>query len=58
MDEASKQYTTFTVGNLGFFKCNHMPFGTLQCAYDILEADAELPGQAKPHLLSDLPRQT
>ena len=27
MDEASKQYTTFTVGNLGFFKCNHMPFG-------------------------------
>ena len=27
MDEASKQYTTFTVGNLGFFKCNRMPFG-------------------------------
>ena len=27
MDEASKQYTTFTVGNLGFFKCNGMPFG-------------------------------
>ena len=27
MDEASKQYTTFTVGNLGFFKCNCMPFG-------------------------------
>ena len=27
MEEASKQYTTFTVGNLGFFKCNHMPFG-------------------------------
>ena len=26
MEEASKQYT-FTVGNLGFFKCNHMPFG-------------------------------
>ena len=26
MEEASKQYTTFTVGNLGFFKCNHMPF--------------------------------
>ena len=27
MREASKQYTAFTVGNLGFFKCNWMPFG-------------------------------
>ena len=27
MDKASKQYTTFTVGNLGFFKCEQMPFG-------------------------------
>ena len=27
MDEASKQYTTFTVGNLGFFKCDRMLFG-------------------------------
>ena len=27
MDEASKQYTTFTVGNLGFFECDWMPFG-------------------------------
>ena len=27
MDEASKQYTTFTVGNLGFFECDCMPFG-------------------------------
>ena len=27
MDEASKQYTTFTVGSLGFFECEHMPFG-------------------------------
>ena len=26
MDEASKQYTTFTVGNLGFFECDCMPF--------------------------------
>ena len=26
MDEASRQYTAFTVGNLGFFKCNGMPF--------------------------------
>ena len=27
MDEVLKQYTTFTVGNLGFFKCDRMPFG-------------------------------
>ena len=27
MDEAWKKYTTFTVGNLGFFKCDCMPFG-------------------------------
>ena len=27
MDETSKQYTSFTVGNLGFFKCDRMPFG-------------------------------
>ena len=27
MEEASKQYTTFTVGNLGSFKCSCMPFG-------------------------------
>ena len=27
MDEALKQYTTFTVGNLGFYEFNKMPFG-------------------------------
>ena len=27
MEESSKQYTTFTVGVLGFFQCEHMPFG-------------------------------
>ena len=27
MEEASKQYTAFTIGNLGFFKCICMPFG-------------------------------
>ena len=26
MDEASKQYTTFTVGSLGFFECERMLF--------------------------------
>ena len=27
MEEASKQYTTFTVGNLGVLECDSMPFG-------------------------------
>ena len=27
MDKVSKKYTTFTVGNLGFFECDCMPFG-------------------------------
>ena len=27
MDEESKQYTAFTVGNMGFFECERMPFG-------------------------------
>ena len=27
MDEALKQYTTFTVGNLGFFECDRILFG-------------------------------
>ena len=27
MDKASKQYTAFTVGKLGFFECDRMPFG-------------------------------
>ena len=27
MDKALKQYTTFTMGNLGFFECDRMPFG-------------------------------
>ena len=27
IDEESKQYTVFTLGSLGFFECNRMPFG-------------------------------
>ena len=27
MEEASKQYAAFILGNLGFFKCDCMPFG-------------------------------
>ena len=27
MDELMKQYNAFNISNLGFFKCDHMPFG-------------------------------
>ena len=27
MDKSSKQYTVFSIGNLGFFECDCMPFG-------------------------------
>ncbi len=27
MDEESKKYTAFTVGLLGFYECDRMPFG-------------------------------
>ena len=30
MEEASKQYTAFTVGDWGSFKCDYMPFGLCQ----------------------------
>ena len=31
MEEVSKQYTAFTVGNLGFFECNPCPLGSVTC---------------------------
>ena len=57
MEEASKQYTTFTVGNLGLFECNCMPFGTVQCASHVSETDTKLSQWIKPHLMPYLPRQ-
>ena len=56
MDEALKQYTAFAVGNLGFFECDRMAFGLCKCISNLSKADAELPGQVEPHLLSYLPR--
>ena len=44
MEEASKQYTAFTVGNLGFFKCNPMPFGLCNALATFQQTYAELYG--------------
>ena len=42
MDETSKQYTAFTVGSLGFFKCEPMPFRLCKCTHNLLEVNAKL----------------
>ena len=56
MEEASKQYTTFTISNLGFFECDCMSFGLCNALAHIPEADAKLPWQVEPHLLPHLSR--
>ena len=55
MDKKSRPYTAFTLGNLGFFKCNCMPFRLCNAPY-VPKANAELPRRAKPCLLCHLPR--
>ena len=42
MEEASKQYTAFTVGNLGVFQMQSHAFWAVQCASHISETDAKL----------------
>ena len=56
MEEASKQYTAFTVGNLEFFECDWMPFGLCNALATFQWLYAELYGWVKPHLLLDLLR--
>ena len=57
MEEALKQYTTFTVGNCGFFKCDCMPFGLCNVPATFQWLMWNCLGEFKPHLLPDLPRQ-
>ena len=56
MEEVSKQYTTLTVGNLGFFECNHVPLWAVQCTSHVSEADAKVSQWVKSHLLPHLLR--
>ena len=55
MDKSSKQYTAFTVGNLGFFKCDHMPFGLCNVPATISAANVKLPWGTEPDVLPHLP---
>ena len=54
MDEASKQYTAFTVGNIEFFECEHMPLELCNAPATLQRLSAELFGWVKPDLLFDL----
>ena len=56
IEEASKQYTAFTVGNLGFFECNCMPFGLCNALAMFQQLMQKLSQQIKPHLLPHLLR--
>ena len=53
MEEVSKQYTAFTIGNLGVFKCDCMPFGLCNVLATFQQL-MENCWQIKPHLLPHL----
>ena len=55
MDESSKQYTAFTIGNLGFFKCNLMPFGLCNVPATLSAVNAKLSRGAESNILPHLP---
>ena len=44
MGEASKPLMAFTVGLLGFYKCNHIPFRLVKCPSYVPEADGHMSG--------------
>ena len=54
MDELSKQYTAFTIGNLGFFKCDHMLWAVQHTSH-VSEVNAKLPWGAESNILPHLP---
>ena len=56
MDETSKQYTAFKVGKLGFFECDHMPFGLCNVPAMFQRLMQNCLGELKPHLLPYLPQ--
>ena len=44
MDEASKPLKAFTVGPLGFYKCDNMPFGLVNAPAIFQETDGDMSG--------------
>ena len=54
MDKVSKQYTTFTVGNLGFFWVWINTLWVVQCTCDLPEVNAELYRWIEPNMLLNI----
>ena len=56
MEEASKQYTAFMTGNMGFFEHNHMPFGLCNVPARFQQLMQNLSWWIEPHVLPHLLR--
>ena len=54
INNASKQYTAFTMGNLGFFECESMLFGLCHAPATFQRLMQGLPGQTEHDLLPNL----
>ena len=54
MDEESKQYTAFTLGSMGLYECESMPFRLCNAPPTFQRLMAELLRQIEPHLLPHL----
>ena len=54
INKASKQYTAYTVENLGFIECKHMPFGLCNAPVTFQRLMQNCPGQTEHDLLPDL----
>ena len=53
MDEVLKQYTAFTMGNLGFFMQMYAIW-TAQCPSHVSKVNAELPRGTEPDIMLNL----
>ena len=56
MEESSKQYTTFTVGTLGFFQCECMPFGLCNALATFQRLMTNCLGELNYYMLMSGPR--